>query len=52
MKEQIKILLYAAHWRLYQARDKDESYEIVSSLEDLVDALGEAYNSAEQLESD
>lgn len=52
MKEQIKILLDAAHWKLYQARDKDESYSTINSLEDIVDALGEAYNNAEQLESD
>lgn len=55
MKEQIKIMMESAQYRLHMAEynygeDEDYSaYEKIRQLEYLVQALNEAYNAAEAL---
>ena len=57
MKEQIKIMMESAQYRLHTAEynygeDEDYSaYEKIRQLEYLVQALNEAYNAAEALEN-
>lgn len=54
MKEQIKIMMESAQYRLHIAEYDNEdysAYDKIRQLEYLVQALNEAYNAAETLEN-
>lgn len=55
MKDQIKILLDAAQWRLYEANTEyndDSDYNQIRCLEGLVNDLNEAYHTTCELEKE
>lgn len=54
MKDQIKIMMESAMYRLYRASDEygdGDDYNKIRQLENLVQALDEAYDAAKSLEN-